>query len=174
MGLRPKLVLTTLPGEGDRADVLVDADFGIPTEMAWTLGRVTRVVVDGEPEAVIEGVMDEGRLRVRSNPQRARFMAGDGLVVRFRYMASGPGDVVRVLLCGDVILEAVIPDATPGRWRTARLRWGDFRGYEGALKPERLQVRLLNWYLMGAEPDSRFLIDDIRITGPSPAGAGGP
>ena len=174
VGLRPKLVVTTLPGEGGGADLLFTTDFETPDGAAWTLGRPAQVVVDGEPETAIEGVMDEGRLRVRSNPRGETFTAGENVVVRFRYMASGPGDVVRFLLCGDVILEAAVPATADGQWRTVRLRWQDFHGYEGAEKPRELRVRLLNWYLMGAEPGSRFLLDDVRITG-SPAGEpGGP
>lgn len=172
VGLSPKLLLTTLPGEGEGADVVFAADLATPDAAAWTLGRPAQIMVDGEPETVMEGVMDEGRLRVRSSPQGERFTAGRDTVVRFRYRVSGPGDVVRFLLCGDAILEAVLPAGTAGQWHTVRLRWQDFHGYEGAEKPGELQVRLLNWYLMGAEEGSRFLLDDIRITGSAARGAG--
>ncbi|GAF71076.1 unnamed protein product, partial [marine sediment metagenome] len=150
-------------GEAAAAASLFRADFEDRDRTRWSMGKIVRV----ERGFAIQGVMDEGRLRVRSNPHRVRFEAGEGLAVRFRYLVSGPGERVTMLLSGEEMMaEAVIPHPVRGRWQAAELRWSEFRGSNGRDKPAEMQVSLLNWYLTGATGESRFLLDDIDITGP--------
>lgn len=146
-----------------RAKDLFSEDFEDAAAGRWSMGKIVR---SDEGGSFAEGVLDKGRLQVRSKLGKSRqFWASDGLRVQFRYFVQGPGTSITVVLgSDDGISLATIQQPVQGRWQSVSLDRSRFGGHDGKEKPDKTYVHLLTWFLDGAKHDSRFLLDDIRIT----------